>query len=62
MDVLQAIADEMDFEVKWESIGWEPVFQTIKMAKQILVVQGLQLRTSVRKHLILLSRITNLNY
>lgn len=30
VDVLQAIADEMDFEVKWESIGWEPVFQTIK--------------------------------
>ncbi len=30
VDVLQAIADEMGFEVEWKNIGWEPVFQTVK--------------------------------
>ncbi|EON74238.1 basic amino acid ABC transporter substrate-binding protein [Lysinibacillus sphaericus] len=41
VDVLQAIADEMDFEVEWQNIGWEPVFQTIKNSETDIGASGI---------------------
>ncbi|QDQ00055.1 basic amino acid ABC transporter substrate-binding protein [Lysinibacillus fusiformis] len=41
VDVLQAIADEMDFEVEWNNIGWEPVFQTIKNSETDIGASGI---------------------
>lgn len=41
VDVLQAIADEMDFEVEWQNIGWEPVFQSIKNSETDIGASGI---------------------
>jgi len=41
VDILQAIADEMGFEVEWQNIGWEPVFQTIKNGETDIGASGI---------------------
>ncbi|GLC89828.1 basic amino acid ABC transporter substrate-binding protein [Lysinibacillus piscis] len=41
VDILQAIADEMDFAVEWENIGWEPVFQAVKNGEKDLGASGI---------------------
>lgn len=48
VDVLKAIADEMDFEVDWNNIGWEPVFQTIKNGETDIGASGITI-TEERK-------------
>ena len=48
VDILQAIADEMDFEVEWNNIGWEPVFQTIKNGETDIGASGITI-TEERK-------------
>jgi len=41
VDILKAIADEMGFEVEWQNIGWEPVFQTIKNGETDIGASGI---------------------
>ncbi|MFY2309250.1 transporter substrate-binding domain-containing protein [Lysinibacillus fusiformis] len=48
VDILKAIADEMDFEVEWNNIGWEPVFQTIKNGETHIGASGITI-TDERK-------------
>ncbi|KPN97872.1 basic amino acid ABC transporter substrate-binding protein [Lysinibacillus sp. ZYM-1] len=48
VDILNAIADEMDFEVEWKNIGWEPVFQTIKNGETDIGASGITI-TDERK-------------
>lgn len=48
VDILQAIADEMNFEVEWQNIGWEPVFQTIKNGETDIGASGITI-TEERK-------------
>jgi len=48
VDILKAIADEMDFEVEWKNIGWEPVFQTIKNGETDIGASGITI-TDERK-------------
>ncbi|MEY9975812.1 basic amino acid ABC transporter substrate-binding protein [Lysinibacillus sp. RC79] len=42
-DILQAIADEMGFEVEWQNIGWEPVFQTVKNGETDIGAAGISI-------------------
>ncbi|MFF2177968.1 basic amino acid ABC transporter substrate-binding protein [Lysinibacillus sp. NPDC058147] len=42
-DILQAIADEMDFKVEWQNIGWEPVFQTVKNGETDIGAAGISI-------------------
>lgn len=48
VDVLNAIADEMGFEVEFQNIGWEPVFQTIKNSETDIGASGITI-TEERK-------------
>lgn len=48
VDILQAIADEMNFEVEWQNIGWEPVFQTIQNGETDIGASGITI-TEERK-------------
>lgn len=49
VDVLQAIADEMDFEVEWQNIGWEPVFQSIKNSETDIGASGITITDERKK-------------
>lgn len=41
LDVIQAIADEMNFEVEWQNTGWEAVFQTVKNSEADIGASGI---------------------
>lgn len=49
VDVMQAIADEMEFEVEWRNIGWEPVFQSIKNGETDIGASGITITDDRKK-------------
>lgn len=49
VDVIQAIADEMNFEVEWHNVGWEPVFQTIKNSEMDIGASGITITDDRKK-------------
>ena len=51
VDVMQAIADEMKFDVEWQNIGWEPVFQSIKNSETDIGASGITINDERKAYL-----------
>ncbi|MEG0259487.1 MAG: basic amino acid ABC transporter substrate-binding protein [Lysinibacillus sp.] len=49
VDIIQAIADEMDFEVKWENLGWDPLFHAVKNGESDIGAAGISISKKRKK-------------